>query len=192
RPKGRVTESLAVISVTIAQQIARSRVPGEGLQELLRRPLRSRVAGHREVNGAATVMRKDDEHKQQAKRSGRNHEEIDGNQLLDVIAQEGTPRLGRRVPVPHHVLGDRCLRDFDAEFAQLAVNAWCTPAWVGGADASNQLPHLGRYRRTTMTRATLPTPIEPKAFAVPCDHGSGFTMRSADFQSTQVRESQTQ
>ena len=119
-------------------------------------------------------MRKDDEHKQQAKRSGRNHEEIGGDQILDVIAQEGAPRLGRRVPVPHHVLGDCCLRDVDAEFAQLTVNAWCTPAWVGDADASNQLPHLGRYRRTTMTRTTLPTPIEPKAFAVPRDHGFRF------------------
>src|SRR6516164_1017046 len=119
-------------------------------------------------------MRKDHEHKQQAKRSGRNDEEVGGNQILDVIAQEGTPRLGRRVPVPHHVLGYRCLRDSDAEFAQLAVNAWCTPAWVGGTDASNQLPHLGRYRRTTMTWTTLPTPIQPKALAVPRDHGFWF------------------
>ena len=42
------------------------------------------------MNGAATVMRKDDEHKQQAKRSRRNDEEIGGNQFLDVIAQDGT------------------------------------------------------------------------------------------------------
>jgi hypothetical protein len=82
--------------------------------------------------------------------------------------------LQTQEPVPHHVVGDRCLRDVDAEFTQLAVNASCTPTWVGGADASNQLPHLGRYRWTTMARTTSPTPIEPKAFSVPGDHGLRF------------------
>jgi hypothetical protein len=137
-------------------------------------------------------MRKDDEHKQQAKHSGRNDKEIGGDQIFDVIAQEGTPRLGRRVPVPNHVLGNRCLGDFDAQLAQLAVNAWCTPAKVGGADASNQIPHLGHYRRTTMTWTTLPTSIQPKALRCHAITVSGFTMRSAEFQSALVRESQTQ
>src|SRR5271166_4088515 len=164
-------ECLAVYAVAIAQEITRSSIPGEGLQQLLGCPFRGRMSSDCEVNGAATVMRKDDEYKQQAKRSGRNDKEISGDQLLDVIPQEGTPRLGRREPVPHHVLSDRCLRDVDAEFAQLAVNAWCTPAWVGGADASNQLSHLGRYRWTTMARTASPTPIEPIAFSVPGDHG---------------------
>jgi hypothetical protein len=50
KPKGRFTEYLAVIAVTIAQQITRSRVPGECLQQLLGCPFRGRMAGHREVN----------------------------------------------------------------------------------------------------------------------------------------------
>jgi hypothetical protein len=72
------------------------------------------MAGDREVYRPAAVMGKDYEHKQQPEGSRRNYEEIGGDEILDVIAQEGTLRLGRRAPMPHHVLGDGCLRDFDA------------------------------------------------------------------------------
>ena len=39
KPCGRFAKYFAVIAVTVAQQKTRSRVPGEGLQELLRGPI---------------------------------------------------------------------------------------------------------------------------------------------------------
>src|SRR6516165_6875860 len=130
-PCGRLTEYLPIVAVAITQEIPRSRVPREGLQQLLGRPLRRRMAGDREVHEPTAVMAKDYEHKQPAKCGGWNDEAISRDEILDVIGQKRTPGLGRRVPVPQHVLGYGCLRDLDAEFAQLAVYAGCTPAGVG-------------------------------------------------------------
>jgi hypothetical protein len=42
----------------------------------------------RDVNDATTVMGEDDQHEQQSIRHGRHHEEISGDDLIDVIGQE--------------------------------------------------------------------------------------------------------
>jgi hypothetical protein len=85
----------------------------------------------------------------------------------------------RWVAVPHHVLGHRCLRDFDAQLAQLAVNPRCTPVWVGCTHSPNQFLHLYRYWRATLTRATLPRPVEPKSFAMPGNDRLRFSLCEA-------------
>src|SRR3974377_1448999 len=156
QPCGRLTEYLPIVAVAITQEIPRSRVPREGLQKLLGRPLRRRMAGDREVHEPTAVMAKDYEHKQQAKCGGWNDEEISRDEILDVIGQKPTPGLGRRVPVPHHVLGYGCLRAFKHESPRRAVEAGCTPAGVGDTHPSNQFLHVCRDGRTTLARATLP------------------------------------
>jgi outer membrane protein assembly factor BamB len=45
--------------------------------------------------------------------------------------------------LPHHVFRNSRFRDWDSQFAQLAVNAGCSPAWVGETHLSNQRSHLG-------------------------------------------------
>ena len=57
-PLGRLMELLTVASVTIMEQIARSTVPGEGLQELLSRPCRSGMLGYGEMHEVSAVMGK--------------------------------------------------------------------------------------------------------------------------------------
>ena len=42
------------------------------------------------------------------------------------------------------------------------------------AHSSNQFPHIHRDWRSTLTRATLPGPVQPKAFAMPGDHRLRF------------------
>jgi len=46
---------------------------------------------------------------------------------LDVILEEGSPRLRRRLPAPHHVPADAGLSDLDTELEQFAVNTRRTP-----------------------------------------------------------------
>jgi len=75
QPCGRLTEYLPIVAVAITQEIPRSRVPREGLQQLLGRPLRRRMAGDREVHEPTAVMAKDYEHKQPAKCGGWNDED---------------------------------------------------------------------------------------------------------------------
>ena len=76
--------------------------------------------------------------------------------------------------MPDHVFGDGCLRDFDSNLQQFSVNAWSTPTWVGEAHLPNQIPQFRGYRRTAFPMATLPSPIESKAFAMPGDNGLGL------------------
>jgi hypothetical protein len=51
------------------------------------------MAGDRKVYRAAVVMGKDYEHKQQLKCGRWNHEKIGGDEIIDVIGQEGAPAL---------------------------------------------------------------------------------------------------
>ena len=41
---------------------------------------------------------------------------------VGMIADKGSPALGRRVSSPHHVFGDAGLADLDAELKQLAMD----------------------------------------------------------------------
>jgi len=71
-------------------------------------------------------------------------EEICRNQVLGVILEEGSPRLGGRFPVPDHVLGDRGLRHQNTEFQEFAMDARSSPASVGEAHLPNQIPNFRR------------------------------------------------
>jgi hypothetical protein len=88
---------------------------------------------------------------------------------------------------------DHCLRDFDAEFAQLAVNAWCTqPGLAAMMRRINSLTPVA-IGETTVTTATIPTPIQPKTFAMLCDHRFRFHDAKHRFPvRDRLRESQTQ
>jgi hypothetical protein len=54
---------LAIYGIAVSQQIARCRLKGEGLYQLLRRPNGGRMLGHIEVKHPASVMAEDDKNK---------------------------------------------------------------------------------------------------------------------------------
>ncbi len=72
-----LTEVLSIDSVPISDQIARSRVPRESLNDLLRGPLRAGVGRDIEMDMAPTMMCQNDKDKQRSKANGRHREEID-------------------------------------------------------------------------------------------------------------------
>jgi hypothetical protein len=49
------------------------------------------------------------------------------------------------------------------------MNARRTPARIGEAHLTDQIPNFRTYGWATLATPTLPTPIEPKSFAMPCD-----------------------
>ena len=66
--------------------------------------------------------------------------------------------------MPHHVFGDCGLRNNDAEFAQLAVNAGCTPAWVQAASGqASDLGHASESLEAVLAEA-LKTRMIPQQF----------------------------
>ncbi len=74
-----------------------------------------------------------------------------------------------------HVLGDRRLRDLDAELEQLAVNLWRSPAGIGLRHPAYELPNFGGDCRSPVgLPPTLPGPVQPEPFSVPPDDRLGL------------------
>src|SRR5881409_1099925 len=84
-------KSLPKMALAIAQQVARELVEGKDLPQLLSRPLRGGMSGHIEVENATTVMGQDQKHVKNLETQGGHREEVDGDQLGEVIVQEGVP-----------------------------------------------------------------------------------------------------
>jgi hypothetical protein len=68
-----------------------------------------------EVHDSPAVMGENQEDEENPEVDGRHGEEVDGNEVFDVVVQEGSPGWTRWLSVPLHVLGDGRLRDVDAK-----------------------------------------------------------------------------
>ena len=99
----------AVDRISVAQEISASVLPRKRLPDLLHRPLLGGVFGHLEVQHAAPSMRQHNEHKQNPEGRRRHHKEVDRGHLFQVIGQEGSPSLGRRLPRAAKIFGHRRL-----------------------------------------------------------------------------------
>src|SRR6266404_7993559 len=89
-------EHVTVDRVAIAEEIERGLLIREGVHDLLGRPGSSGMLGDIEVEDAPAVVGEHDEDEQNAQARGGTSEEIDGDEVPDVIGQEGAPRLRRR------------------------------------------------------------------------------------------------
>lgn len=106
--------------------------------------------------------------------SDRRHgEEVDRHQVLDVVVQEGTPRLRWRLGVPNHVLGHAGLTDLDAQFEQFPVDMGRTPQRVFAAHLADQIANLAG-NASHPAPPDLPGPEQPESLAMPGDHRRRF------------------
>jgi hypothetical protein len=85
------TEMLAVDAVAITQQEAWCFIPGKGFDDLLSRPFRGWVGGHVEVQHTPTMVGEDEEDEQDLIPHGRDDEEVDRDDVLDVVLEECAP-----------------------------------------------------------------------------------------------------
>jgi hypothetical protein len=85
--------------IAVAQEVARGRLQGAGLHELLRRPLGRGGVGHVDVEDASPVVRQDHEDEQDLEQHAGDDEEVYGHEGLKVVVEKRTPGLRRgRVP----------------------------------------------------------------------------------------------
>jgi hypothetical protein len=91
-------------------------VKAKGLSQLLFRPLRGWVTGQVEVEDATTIMGQAPETHKGLKTDARDVKEVDGNQLRDVILEQGARGLRGWFAAAHHGLADAGLADVDVEF----------------------------------------------------------------------------
>jgi len=127
------------------------------------------------VNNAAAIMGQYQKDVQDLEADGGDGKEVDGNQLRDVVLQERTPSLRRRLAAAHHVFAHASLADSDAQLEQLAVNARCTPTGILSAHPVDQVSDLaGNARSTGLPASNLPSPQQPEALAMPGYDGFRF------------------
>ncbi len=83
----------------------------EGVDDLLRSPLGIGIRSDVEMNNLSPIVPKHDENVQHPKRGRRHGKEIAGGDVRNVIIEERSPSLGRRLTGANHVLGHRPLGD---------------------------------------------------------------------------------
>jgi len=124
------SEITAEDSIAVAQQVTGELRKGKCLSQLLSCPLRGRVGGNIEVQNAAAVMGQNQENVKNLEADRGHREEINRDQLLDMIFEEGAPSLRRRFVAAQHVSADAALNDVEAEFEQFSLNPGCTPKGI--------------------------------------------------------------
>src|SRR2546425_13087046 len=120
---------------------------GKGFNDLLCRPRSGRGVAHVEVYDLAAVMKQDHEHVEHAKRHRGHHEEVDGDEISDVVLEEGSPGLRGRVQATRHERTNRALWNVETELEELAMDARRSPEGIAaghGADELGDLPVDGR------------------------------------------------
>src|SRR5450631_177954 len=166
-------ELVAVDAVAVPDQVLGRRVFGERLDDLLRGPGRTGRLGDIEVKNAATVVGKDEEDIQNAKRRRRYREEIDRYQRPDVVLEERAPGLRRWLSwLGRHEAGHASLADVDAELEQLSVDPGRAPAHVGLGHLADEPSGFRGDAATGRAAGTrFPSPEQAETGAVPADHG---------------------
>jgi hypothetical protein len=123
----------------------------------------------------AAVVAKDDEREEQAEGEGRDHEEVDGDELSGVRGEEGAPRGRRPRRRPVHVLGDGQLGDLVAGQREFRLDAAAAPRRILPRHPSDQVAQLGAEPRAPDPAPRgLPSPVELEALAVPGEDGRGL------------------
>ncbi len=100
------SKAVAIDGIAIAKEVPGSGVLRERLEDLLGCPGRGRCACHVEVDDLAPMVKQHDEHEEDTERRAGHNEEVDGNQVGNVIGEEGPPRLGGWPSLPRHESSD--------------------------------------------------------------------------------------
>jgi hypothetical protein len=168
-------EVRTIDSISVPQQVTRSRIPRKGIDDLLRGPLCRGMVRDIEMYDPTTLVTKHDKDEQNPEGCRRQSEEVGGHQILDVIVEKTPPGLGRWFSTPNHVLGHRGLGNGYAKLHEFAVHAGGSPGDVSSTHVPDQLAYFQRDAWSTRpTFPTLPSPIASEPGAVPPDNSFGF------------------
>src|SRR3981189_1927408 len=160
-------DDAAIDPIPIADEGARSLLPGKGLRYLTCNPFGRRICCDVDPDEVSAVEPDDDEGIEQVETDRRNNEQVHGGNVRRVVMQEGSPSLAGWPPPFDHVLGNARLRDLKPELEQFAVDAWRAPKRVFDAHPPDQRAQLHVDLRSPSQWARLQTPVATKAGPVP-------------------------
>ena len=168
-----LVEDTPVRAVAVAQQEAWSIFgTDEGRENLRGEPDRCRIRGYSNVQNAPPFVVENDEDEQPSESQRRYDEQIAGDDLTRVVAQECVPSLtAAGAHSRHHVLGDSRLGDRESEKAKLSLNTRRAPEWVLLRRPANQRDDTTGDGRAAVF-ARLHSPEKPPTAAMPAHDGA--------------------
>ena len=93
-----------VDTIPVAQEIAGRSIPRKRVDHLLCRPRRSGMLCHVDVHDPSPFVGEDHEHEEHLVGGRRHHKEVKGDQIFDVVVEEGLPRRRGWIPRSDPVL----------------------------------------------------------------------------------------
>src|ERR1700684_4117610 len=100
-------DDAAIDAVAIADEVARSLIPGKCLRYLTCNPFGRGICCDVDPDEVSAVEPDDDEGIEQVEPDSWNNEQVHGGDVRRVVTQEGSPSLAGRRPSFDHVRGDR-------------------------------------------------------------------------------------
>src|SRR5216683_6176261 len=146
-------KDLTIGPVPVTNEIAGSLFPPACFRDLICDPFCSWMRCDAKPQNMSPAVPHDQQSIEQAKRDCRHDEHIHRRDAVGMIADKGSPALGRRVSSPDHVFGDAGLADLDAELKQLAMDPRRSPQRIGNAHLADQPSYFDRNRRSAGTRS---------------------------------------
>src|ERR1700724_3123601 len=166
-------DDAAIDPIPIADEVARSLIPGKGLGYLTCNQFGRGICCDVDPDEVSAVEPDNDEGIEQVEPDSWNNEQVHGGDVRRVVTQEGPPSLAGRPPPFDHVLGDARLRDLKPELEQFTVNAWRTPKRILHAHPPDQRAQLRVDLRSPSQWTRLPTPVAAKAGTMPTNERLG-------------------
>ena len=171
----RVDHFFIKLRAAIEDQIARRRVVGKCLAQLLNNPSTARMLCNIAVEDSSPIMRNDKKAVENAEGQRRYGEEVHCGNSLAMIAQERRPafcRLGiaRRFS---HPAQHGPLRNIEAKHLQLSVNARRAPGSVLGDHAEDEFAQFPAHALSshTVSIPRKPRPVELESRPMPANDG---------------------
>ena len=147
-------------ALRIEDQVARCRIKGECLAQLLNHPSAARVPGGIKVQDSPPVRRNHKEAIEHTESKRWHSKEIHGGDGFAVVIQKRHPAFcWLRVPegFPHPANSGR-LRDLKAEHLQFTVDPWRAPGWVLRYHAEDE---VAQFPAHAFSSSLGPVPRQP-------------------------------
>ncbi len=154
-------KDLTIGPIPVTDEIARSLFPPACFRDLICNPFCRWMRCDAKPQNMSPTVPHDQQSIEQAKRDCRHDEHIHRSDPISVIADKGSPPLGRRVSSHDHVFGDAGLADLDAELEQLAMDPRRSPPadWQcssrGSAVVFRPQPSVGRNEVVISSASTI-------------------------------------
>ena len=126
----------------------------------------------------AALVRQDQKDIENAEGGGRDDEEIHGDEVFGVVAEEGFPGLVAAAG-SGSILANGGIRNCNAEFGQFSLNTFTAPRGIAGPHSANEFDEFAIRGGSAVAGPGFPAPEQAKAQPMPGEERLGLKEEQA-------------